>query len=330
MTKIGLIGCGFMGSMHAACYRALGATVAAVADLRREKAEEAAALFGAEIYQDAEELITKADVDTLDICLPTYLHTKYAVIAMEKGENVFLEKPVCLTMEEAERLLEVKNRTRATIMIGQVIRSWDEYVYLKNVVDSKVFGEIQTAAFKRVSPYPTWAWEGWLHDAARSGSMALDMHIHDVDFMRSILGEPDEFTSMAQRDNEGTIQHIFTSYKFGSAVANIECCWDYPQGFPFSAEYRIKFEKASLALEGGRVMVYNNDGTSYEAEIKKETLSGIAGGNISDLGGYYNELKYFVNCLKTGSPIEIATLEESVKSLNLVLREIESVGGAKR
>ena len=75
MLKVGLIGCGFMGSMHANCYNNIAdAKVVAVADLRREKAEELAKISGAEIYATGKELIEKADVDVIDICLPTYLH----------------------------------------------------------------------------------------------------------------------------------------------------------------------------------------------------------------------------------------------------------------
>ena len=84
-VEVGLIGCGFMRSMHANCYLHIeDAQVTAVADVRREKAEELAALSGAEIYSDGYELIANADVDVIDICLPTYLHARYAMAAMEK------------------------------------------------------------------------------------------------------------------------------------------------------------------------------------------------------------------------------------------------------
>ena len=99
MLKVGLIGCGFMGSMHANCYNNIAdAKVVAVADLRREKAEELAKISGAEIYATGKELIEKADVDVIDICLPTYLHAEHAMLAMDKVKYVFVEKPVTLTL----------------------------------------------------------------------------------------------------------------------------------------------------------------------------------------------------------------------------------------
>ena len=95
MIKVGLIGCGFMGSMHANCYNNIkDARVVAVADLRREKAEALAKISDAEIFETGRELIERADVDAIDICLPTYLHAEHALLAMKKVRYVFVEKPV--------------------------------------------------------------------------------------------------------------------------------------------------------------------------------------------------------------------------------------------
>ena len=333
MLKVGLIGCGFMGGMHAACYKEIeGAQLVAVADVRAEKADEMAKKYGVtEVFSTGKELIEKADVDIIDICLPTFLHTEHAELAMKKGVHVFIEKPVCLTKEEGERLLAIEKETGAKVQVGQVVRIWDEYVWLKNAVDSKEYGEIKSAVFQRLSSTPTWGWENWLHDPERSGSVALDLHIHDVDYMRYILGEPDSFTSVAERNEKGVIEQIFTTFKYGKKVVTVEGCWDYPVDFPFEDSYRVKFEKATVVFKPGQgITVYPNEG----GQIKPEIIPSFQGendigGNVSDLGGYYNELKYFVDRLSANEPLEIAPLSEAVKSVNLVLNEIESVGGAK-
>ena len=104
-----------------------------------------------------------------------------------------MKKPVALTKEEGELLLATQKETGAKAQVGQVVRICDEYVWLKEAADKKEYGEIRTAVFRRLSAPATWAWEGWLDDAARSGSMALDLHVHDVDFMRYLMGEPENF-----------------------------------------------------------------------------------------------------------------------------------------
>lgn len=332
MLKIGLIGCGFMGGMHAACYDAISdAQIVAVADVRRKKAEEIVKGRDIKIYSTGMELIENADVDVIDICLPTYLHTEHAVAAMKKVKNVFIEKPVCMSAKEGELLLKTEKETGAKVQVGQVIRLWDEYVWLKEQADKNAYGKIKTAAFRRLSSKPTWAWDGWLHDAARSGSMALDLHIHDVDFMRYLMGEPDSLISKEARNADGVIEHIFTTFTYGDAVVSVEGCWSYPADFPFTAEFIVEFEKATVVSDSKGLNVYHVDGGAEKIELAP-TFEGDneIGGNISSLGGYYNELKYFVDKLTAGEELCVAPLCEGVKSVELVLSEIASVGGAQK
>ena len=196
MLKVGLIGCGFMGAMHANCYKNIeGVELVALADLRADKAAELAVGTNAQLFGDGKELIERADVDIIDICLPTYLHAEYAMLAMDKVKYVFVEKPVALTKEEGDMMIEKSRKTGAQVQVGQVIRFWDEYVELRKIFKSGVYGKVVNANFRRISPRPTWGWDNWLLDTARSGGAGQDLHIHDVDFVLSLFGEPKEFFS---------------------------------------------------------------------------------------------------------------------------------------
>jgi len=334
MIKIGLIGAGFMGGTHCACYEALmdkeKFEVTAVADLDIEKAKKAAQKFGAAVFETGDELIKKADINTVDICLPTYLHAEHALNAMKEGYNVLIEKPVCLNESEAVQLLEMKEKTGVKVMVGQCIRFWPEYVYLKKLVDEKTYGKLISGVFKRISPRPAWSWEQWLMDYRKSGSAALDLHIHDVDYVRYILGLPDSINSEVTSVS-GNNEHIFVLYKYGDAVVLIEGGWDYPSGLPFEMEYRVKFEKATIAFNSGRtpaVKIHMQDGHEVQPEIKNEfdSESEGLGGNISSLGGYFNEIRYFLECLDKDKNPDTASLEEGVESFRLVMKGIEAAG----
>ena len=322
MIKVGLIGCGFMGNMHANCYKNIdGVKLVAVADIRREKAEEIA--DGATIYSDGIDLINNADVDVIDICLPTYLHAKYALMAMDKVKYLFVEKPVTLTNAEAQALIEKSNATGCNVQVGQVIRFWDEYVELKKIIKSGKYGKILNANFRRISPKPGWGWENWLSDITRSGGAAQDLHIHDTDYVLSVFGEPKSFTSIKNVIGEEN-SYINTIMKYDDFVVGVEGTWELPETHPFEATFRVVFEKATIENAGGKFICYTNEGAS-EIKIEKVELSGgYKGGNISDLGGYYNELVYFTNAVKNGSKIEKATLCDASKSLAFVLKEIEN------
>ncbi len=308
-----------MGAMHANCYRAIdGVAVTAVADIRPEKAEALASLSGAVVYGDGMELIRNADVDVIDICLPTFLHTKYALAAMDKVRYVFIEKPVALTADECDALLAKKVETGCQVQVGQVIRFWDEYVKLKEFVDNKTFGEVVNASFRRISPRPDWGWEDWLLDNARSGGAAQDLHIHDVDFVLSLFGLPVSAHSIKNTRSEGN-SFMSTHLLYDGFVVNTESTWDLPGCYPFTAAFRMVFEKATVENAGGKFTLYTDEGAS-DIKIEKMALEGgEQGGNISDLGGYYNELLYFTEKAKAGENVEKATLSDAATSLRFLL-----------
>ena len=323
MLKVGLIGCGFMGQMHANCYKNIeGVKVVAFADIRPEKASALAEGSDAAIFGDGKELIKNADVDVIDICLPTFLHAEYAMLAMEKVKYVFVEKPVALTAEEGIKMLEKSRETGAQVQVGQVIRFWDEYVELRKIVESGKYGHVVNANFRRISPRPDWGWNNWLLDCNLSGGAGQDLHIHDVDYVLSLFGKPEAFYSVRNALGEKN-SYVNTIMTYKNMVVGVEGTWDLPSSHPFEATFRVVFENAVVENAGGKFMLYTTEGAS-EIVLKKTDRVGQAnaGGNISDLGGYYNELVYFCDKAAKGEPIECATLSDGVSSLEFLLKEL--------
>ena len=99
MLKVGLIGIGGIGAVHAKAYNSLKnkVTLTAIADFNEEKAKEIAKESGATVYRDAKEMLEREQLDLVDICLPTALHAEYVLAALDHVKNVLVEKPVCLT-----------------------------------------------------------------------------------------------------------------------------------------------------------------------------------------------------------------------------------------
>ena len=321
MLKVGLIGCGFMGAMHANCYKSLeGVEIAAVADLRLEKSAEIANGTNAKIFADGKDLIKYADVDIIDICLPTYLHAEYALLAMDKVKYLFIEKPVALTVEESDILIKKQQKTGCNVQVGQVIRFWDEYVELRKIADSGKYGKVVNANFRRISPSPDWGWENWLHNTDLSGGAAEDLHIHDIDFVLSMLGEPEKLYSIKQKLGEKN-GYVNTLMEYKDSVVTVEGTWDLPGTHPFEASFRVVFEDAVVENSGGKFMLYTKD-EATEIKIEKMDIgTANAGGNISDLGGYYNELKVFTDCAKNKNDIAEASLTSAAASLKFLLEK---------
>ncbi len=330
MIRIGLIGLGGMGGVHASCYEALrdggGCRVVAVADPVREKVESFAGRFGAKAFATGVDLIEKADVDMVDICVPTFLHAEHVLRAMGKGVPVLVEKPVCLLEDEARQLLEMKRKTGAIAAVGHCIRFWEEYVYLKDLVENRTYGRLLHGVFTRLSPRPTG--NPWFLDERKSGLAALDLHIHDVDFARFVLGSPLSMKCEILPAPQGT-EHIFSLYRYGDVVVSLEGGWDYPSGFPFEMAYRVGFEHAALTYSSARtptLWLVTEDGKVQEPfpPSTGPAAPRTEGGNLPSHGGHFNEIRYVVGCLNQGKEPAILSLEEGIASFRMTLREIEA------
>ena len=326
MLKVGLIGCGGMGHTHAAGYEDLKdkVKVVAVADVREDKCADLKDTFGCDVYKTGMELIENADVDYVDICVPTYLHAEHAVAAMRKGFDVFVEKPVCISDAEAELLEKVQKETGRKVQVGHVVRFMTEYAWLKNAVDSGKYGKLLSANFSRLSVMPTWGWEDWFADADKCGSVALDLHIHDADFIRYLCGDDIKKMSAAcTRDKNGMINHLNVLYQYEDKMLSAEGSWDCRESQPFRASYTAFFEKATVffnGLEDGLVVCTDDKKEKIEA---KEELTKDVGINIKAGSAYADELEYFIDEILIGNGKEMAPLSEGIKSVKLVFEEMK-------
>jgi len=304
--------------MHANVYRALpNAELVAVVDHRAERHAE----FGVTGFASLDELFDNADVDAVDICLPTHLHRDATVACANAGKNVFCEKPMALDLDQADEMIAACEGADVRLMIGHCIRFWPEYAYLKDLVDSQKFGRLRSVNLTRYGEYPHWSSENWLGDEFKSGGGALDMHIHDTDFALYLLGRPDSVYARGTIDDRGVSQ-IFTTMTFDGTVAHLEGGWNLPVHTPFKMAFRAIFDRGAAIMDGGPLTVYS-DGEPFVPAFEK--MSAAGGGNISDLGGYYHELAYFVDCVTQNKPFTITTPQTSRDSLEMTLEEIRQV-----
>ncbi len=324
MLKVGLIGFGGMGATHARCWTALGDQVqlTAIADTHMERATQFAEQIGASVYKNGYELLEQEELDVVDICVPTFLHADYCIKAMEHVKNIIVEKPICLKEEEAQALLEAQARTGAFVQVGHVVRFMDAYCFLKELVIKEKYGKVIAGAFSRISPRPNWM-KGH-DDIDKTGTMTIDMHIHDADYICYLMGrEPDKISVQAVKDKNEIIQHICSAYQFGDAILTAEGSWDYPANFPFAQTFRVRLEKAAAVLDAdGILTIYPEDAEKYVPQLgeRKEMDLGI---NISDISPYLNEMKYLVDTILSGKKESIVSLEDAIAAFRLVWKELE-------
>lgn len=197
MQRIVLVGGGFMGAMHAKVYRLLpAARIAAVVDPRGEKvSEDLRTGRNVPVFPDLAEAMKRVDCSAVDICLPTDLHRETALLAIAAGKHVFCEKPIALTGEDAAAMTAAARLAGRQLMVGHCIRFWPEYLKLKRAVDSGVHGRLVSLSLGRRTGRPGYSIGNWVNRPERCLGAALDLHIHDTDFLLHLLGRPEAVVS---------------------------------------------------------------------------------------------------------------------------------------
>ncbi|MBO7741700.1 MAG: hypothetical protein J6S21_04020 [Victivallales bacterium] len=178
-------------------------------------------------------------------------------------------------------------------------------------------------AFKRISPSPVWSAGGWLTDAKLSGGAIVDMHIHDIDYMLQVFGVPKKTSSVKNTLGEKN-SYIATVCDYGDFAVSVEGTWFLPPSYPFNIYYRVAFERGAAEYDRGVLTLYTEDGAHRPDLAKSGATLGGTGGNIAEVSGYVNELRYFTDRIRLGAPIEEATLESASRSLSFVLDELKA------
>jgi len=267
------------------------------------------------LYKDANELFENEKLDFVITALPTYIHEKIAVMAMEHGIHVFSEKPMALKLAQGENMLNVARKNNVKLMIGQCVRYFPEYAMLKELIENKRYGNVIRADFSRISSNVTWSWQGWMLDETKSGGAALDMHVHDVDFVNWAFGVPKAVTSVAT-NHKTKHETISTVYHYDNMLVTAVGDWGMPGCFPFTPGFTVRFEKATVILTSKGVKLYPEDGQPSLIETSADN-------------GYVEEVVDFINCIRGNKESAINPPEASLLSLKIALAEKVSADTGK-
>lgn len=334
MIKVGIIGFGGIAQAHKNAYKILEAKgvpikLSALCDIEPEKfkgkvrinitenMDDANDDLNAACYTDVNEMHTNESLDMVDICLPTPFHASMAINMLEKGYHVLSEKPMARSYSDCLAMLNAANKAGRQLMIGQCLRFYPQYQYLKETIDSGRYGTVISAFFERLSGPPIWGFENWFMDVSKSGGCMLDMHIHDIDMARYLFGEPMEVSCNARNVYSGydTVNtRLFYDDKLVCATGD----WSLPNPFGFRHGYRINLEKAALVFDNNEVTVFEKDGTTYKP-------------NLSGLDGITNEIAYFTDVIENNRKNIVSPAESAAITVKLIetMKKSADANGAK-
>jgi UDP-N-acetyl-2-amino-2-deoxyglucuronate dehydrogenase len=323
--NIGLIGCGRISDKHVAAVSHIRNTrIIAVCDIDAEKAEKLAAKLSiSKIYKNYKDIINDKDVDVINICTPSGLHSMMAIEAFRQGKDVIIEKPISLTVTEAKKVIKSAKKYDRILLPVMQNRFNPAITFLKN--NSDKLGKInfiEAACFwYRPQDYYN---DGWHGTKKMDGGVLMNQGIHYVDMIYYLLGSlPKEVSALG-----GTYGHkmecedvISLNIKFkNNVIASLRAnTISYPENFEGSIT--IFFEKATVKIGGkamNQIISWKGEGEDLAKEFNNSQSDDIYGGGhlevIKNMCDIKNDIaKPYMSC--SDAMVSIKIIEAAYKSI---------------
>lgn len=306
-TRFGIIGLGIMGQEHA---RAIGANpllkLAAVSDIQSKTGRQIATDLNCKWFDSAEEMIQSGEVDAVVIATPHWQHAELAISALKAGLHVLCEKPLTVTVDQADEVLKVASQSRGMFVVVHQKRFEPAYLYAKQLLDSGELGAIircsmiesawRSEAYYRSSPWRgTWKGEG--------GGVLLNQAPHILDRYAWLCGMPESLTARCDttlhdievEDTASAILHHANGAHGYIHISTVEA--------PATARTVISCDRGRIAIENGQVQITRLKDSIRESTAQSAQLMGdlesdtrtmqIPGGDV--LSMFYEDFASAVN-----------------------------------
>lgn len=197
MYKVGIVGCGGIANAHARVLSSLQERVEMVAfcDIEEARARWFSQTYTggkAKVFTDYREMYDKVDLEIVYICLPPFAHKDDVEKAAEKGIHIFIEKPIALDMETANRMVEAVEKYKVKSQVGFMFRFGDAVKEVKELLCDYGPVGLMMGRYMCNSLHSPW----W-RDKTRSGGQIVEQIIHIFDLIRYFMGKPKlVFTSL--------------------------------------------------------------------------------------------------------------------------------------
>jgi len=329
-VNVAVVGLGFMGVTHLRAYQGLPtARIVAVCDAVRlpvngvlqgvagniKKSDDIDLGADVKVFRKLEEVLADPEITLIDLCTPTPLHPEQAIAALKAGKHVLCEKPIARTSTAAREIARAEESARGFLMPAMCMRFWPGWSWLKEVVEEKRYGKVLAARFRRVSEMPGWSKQGTYSAGSDLGGALFDLHIHDTDFVQFLFGRPQRVFSTGVIDSGGSINHVTTQYLYANGPAvYAEGGWLLTKGFNMG--YTLHCEQATLDFDlarGPQAMQVIEEGKDPRF---------VTYGNVD---GYNEEIRYMVDCAKSGKAPAVVTARDGVSALEICEAEEKSL-----
>jgi myo-inositol 2-dehydrogenase / D-chiro-inositol 1-dehydrogenase len=336
-VRVGIIGAGFIGHLHAEAFTHVpNAEVIAIASPSPERGRTLADQFGIpHHFTDYREMLQRDDLDMVTVGVPNDLHAQVCIDAARAGKHVVCEKPLCLTLEEADAVIAAGRDAGVKMMYAEELLFAPKYVRAKQLVDEGALGDVVIVkqSEEHAGPHSPWFW-----DVRRSGGgVLLDMGCHSIAFCRWVMGNrpiAKVYAAMGtyvHGDKTRGEDHAVCVLTFeGGAIGLCENSWVKGGGVDDRAEiYGSKGNTRADLLRGSSLTTYSDVGYGYAVE-KAETTVGWTFTMYEESWnyGFPQEMQHFVDCVQRDEQ-PLVTAEDGRAVLEVIYAAYLSAGTGK-
>lgn len=317
MLHCAIIGGGFIGAVHAAAVSKIETCkLVAICDINEDAGRKVAGEYGCKFYADAGEMLGRETIDIVQVCLPTFLHEKYVLLAAQHQKHVLCEKPFALSVEAAQRMADACEKANVKLMVAQAVRWWPEFMEIKKLYDQGAFGEMHMVHSSRLAQHPNWS--TWHRDPQKSGGSLFDLNMHNLDYLHFLLGPVASVYAVGWKSPSGCWNHVCASLTFKNGVKAVdEGTIEITDDYPFTALFRITGEKATVDYRFTAGFNIEN----LDAAVAQTVLFTRGGKpqplQISGMDAYEAETRAFIDCVKNDKPVPIPP-SESIDVVRMV------------
>ena len=322
--NLAFIAAGFIAHNHAQeIVKMPDVDIVGVVDIDEQTGKAFAEKYGSRYYKTIDELFENEKVDMVNICLPTYLHKEYVIKCAEKGAHVLCEKPFTFKTKDCREMEEACEKAGVRFMIAQALRFWPEYQYIKSVIDGGELGEIELVHLTRMAAFPKWS--KFYDTPEQSGGGVYDMHLHDVDYACHLFGDVSKVYTIGYKNKKGAWNNVVTSLTFKNGVpACITAGEQMSDNYPFTMNFRCVGTKGTIEFNYVAGKLLRSEPTvsiiKYMDGAEAEEIIPIPEGNA-----YYNENRYFIDCVNSGRPFDVVPIWDSARSIGVIEAAVKSL-----
>lgn len=319
----GVVGAGMIGAVQAAAIQQIdGARLLAVCGRGEQRTAELAAKFGATGYTNYDEFLKHPGLQIVNVCTPSGTHAELGIQAAEAGKHVLAEKPIEITLQQADALIAACDR--AGVKLGVIFQSrfLPAVQRIKRAVDEGRLGKLMIGDayvkwFRAPEYYGPGSWHGTL--AVDGGGALMNQAIHTIDLLRWIVGPVETAFAMQSALRYPHIEAEDTlvgSVRFrNGALGIIQAATSAKPGFKRRLE--ISGERGTIILDGDAISVWAIDGEDSDLGEAEQLTDGSANPAAISNEGHRRQIEDMMRAvIENRSPMIDG--REGRKSLELV------------